>query len=784
MTEKIVTEIDGNPSGFRRAMQEATQSAKDGARGIESSFSSVEKAFQGVQDRLIALAGILAGGHLFREVIRDTIEFQGESIKLGRALAISASEASILRYALDANNTSQEEFVGAAKKLDKQVKDNEQSLNKMGLATRNSSGELKDQKNLILDAITVLNGYKQGTDRGIAGQMLFGKGFELTSNLVNINIETIKKLEDLQRELGAVVGSENVEAWKMFDHAGDKALLTIKAMKMAIGNALIPVLTDLSNWFASIGPGAVSIIRNTFSGLAATIYIVVAAVDVLWQTFNAMVISVAAPIFALSESIAKALGGDWEGAAKSIASIGPTISNTWASAFDDIVARGIKTRDKIKALFADSTDAASPSKAGKSAIGLLKDKNEKETKEPTSYMQYYEAVLDQEKRLAFERNALLGYSKEEELAYWNFLLSNANIQIRDRVAIERKASDLIVEIKRKEAKQKQELDAEGIRIKETLAMGEVNAEKAAAQISLDLGHITKGQFLRMEQEHENQRYDIQRAALEQRLKLLELDPNTNPVEFARIKNQMLELEQAYELQRLQMLGEIQKESMHIWGDLSERMGGLWDKGIQAMLIGTLNWRNAVKAIGAELVAWFAIDVVGKQVKTWLAGEASKLAISMGFFTQETALQTAASAATSAAKVVEVGTVVAANAAEAASGAAASQASIPIIGPELAMAAAGAMLGFVLGFAATRSAAGGYDIPSGINPVVQTHAEEMILPKNLANVIRGLDKVDGANTPSSPQQTTSVVLSVHPDAMRMTIRDVLEGEFARISMGGK
>jgi lambda family phage tail tape measure protein len=39
--------------------------------------------------------------------------------------------------------------------------------------------------------------------------------------------------------------------------------------------------------------------------------------------------------------------------------------------------------------------------------------------------------------------------------------------------------------------------------------------------------------------------------------------------------------------------------------------------------------------------------------------------------------------------------------------------------------------------AQASAAGGYDIPAGVNPVVQTHAREMILPEQYADVIRNM-----------------------------------------------
>jgi hypothetical protein len=37
----------------------------------------------------------------------------------------------------------------------------------------------------------------------------------------------------------------------------------------------------------------------------------------------------------------------------------------------------------------------------------------------------------------------------------------------------------------------------------------------------------------------------------------------------------------------------------------------------------------------------------------------------------------------------------------------------------------------------KSASGGFDIPSGLNPITQLHEEEMVLPKQHANVIRQL-----------------------------------------------
>jgi hypothetical protein len=69
---------------------------------------------------------------------------------------------------------------------------------------------------------------------------------------------------------------------------------------------------------------------------------------------------------------------------------------------------------------------------------------------------------------------------------------------------------------------------------------------------------------------------------------------------------------------------------------------------------------------------------------------------------------------------------------------ASISAIPFVGPFLAPAVAVGTGAAVLALASgVKSAAGGYDVPSGINPMTQLHAQEMVLPADLANRIRGM-----------------------------------------------
>ena len=134
----------------------------------------------------------------------------------------------------------------------------------------------------------------------------------------------------------------------------------------------------------------------------------------------------------------------------------------------------------------------------------------------------------------------------------------------------------------------------------------------------------------------------------------------------------------------------------------------------------------------------------------LSGAANAMAeqVKLGFAAQEQAVDAAVSTTKVATKGVETAAVVSANAAQAGSGAAASQAAIPVVGPGLALAAMAAVFAAVMALGGRKSARGGYDIPSGVNPLVQTHEEEMILPSPLANAVRRMAARDEAPATSA------------------------------------
>jgi hypothetical protein len=167
----------------------------------------------------------------------------------------------------------------------------------------------------------------------------------------------------------------------------------------------------------------------------------------------------------------------------------------------------------------------------------------------------------------------------------------------------------------------------------------------------------------------------------------------------------------------------QKESIHTW---SATITSAISAPMHAIMDGT-------KSVG---------EALGDMVKNVL--EAGVMAL------VQLAVQSVITAAIGKKAVVaEATSSTLGHTAAAVAGAAESQAFIPFFGPAMATAAASEMLATLtmmtaplLGIA---SAAGGYDIPMGVNPIVQAHQGEMILPKEHADTIRSLDRGSGGGT---------------------------------------
>ena len=709
---------------------DATKAAVAGSTGqISSHIVSMGGAFKGALGKIGALVAIFKGGEAFAACISATKEFTGEANKLARTLGIGATEASTLAVALGDIYSDTDTFTGAAAMLGRQIKQNEDKVRALGLETRDANGHLRNMRDLMMDSIKVINGYKEGTDRNLAAMALWGRGATDAAGLLKLNNDVIEAAKQKQEELGLVVGQENVQALKEYKAAMNDAGDVVMAVKKAVGDAVMPVLTKFAEWFSELGPAAVVVFKGSLGGLMATFWALKNGVVVVWETINAMVNTVAIPIEALVKSLYKLATGDLKGAQEELMNWPKAVGDAWGQAMDSMVDSSADTAEKIRQLFDKPTAVVKGKPKGKDFPGGGDDpaKAGREPKEKSS-MDRYQQQLEAMKQAAAEEDATREFSKQQELAYWDEILAKADLTSKDTLAILKTTSKLKIEILRDEAKQRAQLDEIAAKSGQEQALAVVDADEQVAQRRLALGEITETQMLAMEEDFEQRREAIRQGYL--RARLAAIDPARDPVAYAQVSAEIESLELQHQLR----LGQIRTQALVAQSQQNQAMFQSLQDGFasltQSILEKTFSWRAAIGSVLQSMSSAFS-KTAGTILTNWI-----KTQLGMQTAGKATALelvhQNAMVSATEAFKAV-VG--------------------IPIVGPVLAPIAAGAAYAGTMAFA---SASGGYDIPAGVNPMTQLHQREMVLPAHIADPLReSLAGGGGVGRAAAPS------LNVHP-----------------------
>ena len=700
-------------NAFARGASTAAATVQESFGAMPSVFGSLSRAIVGVA---VAIGGIMS----MRAAAEAAATFSEEAMTLGRALGTSATNASIWMAVLDDIGASTADLEGASTGLARRLKTNEEQMNRLGLVTRDANGDFRNMNDMLLDGIAVIQGYKSGTDQAMAAQEIFGKGVAANSKLLLASKEAFNETGEFARRLGLIVGAENVEAWKEYDGAMDKVHLAMKAFKTTIGNAVMPVLAKLGEWFAQIAPAAIVVIKGAIGGLISVFWGLKNAVVIVWETINAMVVTVAEPIRGLAESMGRALQGDFSGAAASIKNIGTVVKGAWVGAMDKMVSSSRDTRDKIWNLFSTPTDLAA-GKSGKAFVGKPeKEKGGKNAAEkklpdaPDSFMGTYDARLEQAKNTFAMENSLREMSKTQEAEYWKSILANYDVTAKDRLAITLKIQKLELESKRDLAQQLTQIDQIHAEGKRNADLSRIDELQSIAQQEFDLGLISKEQLLAQERTFIEQRMAIEQEFIDRKLALAALDPEKNLVLLEQLEQQKAEIRSRYAQQMAEKTRQIATETQAPMTTMFQSLESGFANVFAGVLRGTTSMGGAIKSMASVVVDTVA-SMLAQIAAKWIVNKTIEMTIG----------KTAALSQISA------------NAGVAATAAMASVAAIPLVGWAMAPAVGASTAAIAMGYSSLAIAERGYDVPAGLNPLTQLHEEEMVLPKNLANVVRGM-----------------------------------------------
>lgn len=779
--------IDGDHQPLRKVLQQAAQDmagfgakAKDALSGVQAAGAGLGKVFGG----LATIAAVLAGGAFFKDTIAVANKLNAEALGLAKALGVTGTQASTLRTALGDIGSDSETYIGAFQKFARQIKKNEEGLQAMGLQTRDSNGHLRDSNTLFTEALKTVGDYKPGLDQTTAAMTMFGKSVDEAITLQKLNSSVIEEAKKKNEELYMNLSQEGVAATKKYKLAMNDVGDVFIGIKNVIGQAVMPIFTRLAEWFSGIGPTAVFVFKVAIDVLATALQAIMLLVKSLWNVLRA----IADPLFMIGSAIKKLISGDLTGASNDMMKIFSNWGDSMSGMFDKIADDATRSWKEVGNLWGKGTDMPVPGK-GTKTMGDFKPK-----KEATSRMPEWEAALA-ERKAALEREGLVEgqyreMSKAAELKYWQDLKAIKGLTDAERTSLIKKAADVemagiknafevkvamlqaeaaayknntdqrmrielaiqakyqqgtkeyeqaakrIVEIERQASDQQRAIRESRVQAERDARLQTIALEEQTVQTAAQLSLLTQAQVLEAQQQFEVRRNGIANESLQERIQNALLDPDRNIVEIEQLNRQKEQLELQHQLRLGQIRGQILVESQRDVISTLSSIQSSWAGLIQKLMSGTLSIGSFIKGM-FQSIGQAVIGTLSQIAAKWIVGQAAMLAAKMGFIAAEEAAVFAGSAATVGIKAAETTAVSGGNAVQAGTGAAAAMASIPFIGPLLAIAAMATVFAAVSSLGKGKSAAGGYDIPSGINPMVQTHAEEMILPAQISNGLRNI-----------------------------------------------
>lgn len=398
--ENFRLRIGGDAEELKSVLGSVRLSVRQMTDNVAGSFNMLNNALAGFARPLLMIYAVLEGGRMFKATVDETVKLTAEANKLARTFGITTQEASALRMAIDDLSAAQpgleistEAMDQAAAQLAKRLGTNEQAFRAMGIQVRDTAtGGFRPLIDIMFDVNARLSAMKEGADRNIAANALYGRSWKEIQGILGLTREKMEEAKKKAEELQLVVGPERVQQVAQYRGAMNDLGDVLSAYKNIIGNTLMPLLTDLANWFAGKGKESLQVFKIVLESVYGLIQAVILGFKILLEWAQALSNTITNTLLGGLEAMGKALTGDFDGAWKALEDRGNATVNVWRGALDRIVADTTEANAKIEGMINPKTAPKDDSK----------DKDQGGYTDPKEMQARAEAEIETRRKLALE----------------------------------------------------------------------------------------------------------------------------------------------------------------------------------------------------------------------------------------------------------------------------------------------------------------------------------------------------------------------------------------------
>jgi hypothetical protein len=247
----LVVSLKADIADFRTGMDQANKSLGD----MKSQFASAQEAASSFIEKIgeiVAAREVVA----FLEESAEATRNWAEQLSTFQGLAgLSSTAAATLAGATQLAGVGADVVTAAMARLGTTISTHPQKFEQLGIAIRDSSGQLLPMTDILRNTIAGLDQFKAGTDRATAAGFLFGRGAETWMTQLDklgpeLQAGQWSQTADLVKALG--LSMENAKATaEQWAQAQGTLKLELLGVENQIGQALLPAIQTLGSEIAT-----------------------------------------------------------------------------------------------------------------------------------------------------------------------------------------------------------------------------------------------------------------------------------------------------------------------------------------------------------------------------------------------------------------------------------------------------------------------------------------------------------------------------------------------------
>ena len=261
MPNKVEIKIDGDAkgaiksiNGVKTALLKTEKQVVRTDTKFRTAFKSMGSALSkySTQLKFMGIAAITAFAFLIKSAI-DTAE---SLEKMSQRVGVSVEFLSTLRHATELSGTEISVMEKALQRMSRTMFDAERGLltakipfQELGVATAETSGELKNAETIILEVADKFKLMEDGTRKTAIALQIFGRAGADLIPLLNEGAEGIKKMQEEAKILGLEISTHTAKQAAEFKDDMLRLERSVTGVAFAIAKDLLPMLNSLSKGF-------------------------------------------------------------------------------------------------------------------------------------------------------------------------------------------------------------------------------------------------------------------------------------------------------------------------------------------------------------------------------------------------------------------------------------------------------------------------------------------------------------------------------------------------------